>query len=136
MNLFFRYFGFFAVSFLLPIAVLVPWNDTSGVLNLLVRLMILPSYCCVIVFILIGFRPPHLRRALQATPNQIDDLHLWLAPLFTIAGFLWAGFHLVGVLAIEEFSDHYPLIYLCLFFSAIALAIWIGVRVFSALRSD
>lgn len=136
MNLFFRYFGFFAVSLMLPVVVLLPWDENNSVLNLLVRLMILPSYSCLIVFILIGLRPPNLRRALQATPNQIDDLHLWLAPLFAIAGFLWAGFHLVGLLAMNKFSDNYPVIYLCLFLSAIALAIWIGMRVFWALRYD
>ncbi|MBR9863789.1 MAG: hypothetical protein GYB24_10150 [Rhodobacteraceae bacterium] len=126
MSLFFRYYAFFAMSLMLPVLVLMPWGDESNPLNLLVRLLLLPSYCCAVIVILVGFVPGRLGEAMRTATTESEELEAWLAPIFAITAFLWAGLHLVGILVLKEFNDSYPLVYLCLGLSALALAGWIG----------
>lgn len=126
MSLFFRYYAFFALSLMLPVFVLLPWGDETSPLNLLLRLMLLPSYCCAVIVILVGLVPGRLGEAMRTASSHSEEPESWLAPIFTITAFLWAGLHLVGVLVLKEFNDSYPLVYLCLGLSALALGGWIA----------
>ncbi|WP_069299112.1 hypothetical protein [Neptunicoccus sediminis] len=126
MSLFFRYYAFFALSLMLPVFVLLPWGDETSPLNLLLRLMLLPSYCCAVIVILIGLVPGRLGEVIRTASTLSEDPESWLAPIFTITAFLWAGLHLVGILVLKEFNDNYPLVYLCLGLSALALGGWIA----------
>lgn len=124
-----RYFGFSVLSLGLPAVVLVPWVEGMGALQVWSLALMVPIYCCLIVFILIGFRPAQMRRALQATPSRVDDLHLWIAPILVLAGFLWAGLLLLGLLAFDEFETRHPFVYLGLLVGMVFLGVYTAIRV-------
>ena len=130
MTLILRYFAFVPLTFFLPLFVLIPYGAAPGsVLDLATRLLALPIYCCLATFLMTSFKPADMRRRLQATPTRIDDLHLWLAPMLVIAAFLWAGFLLIGALALAGFHERWPLVFLALTVASLVLAVWMGVRV-------
>ena len=124
-----RYLGFFGASLALPVFVLVPWHsgmDGAGLIRLLVIAVI---YACGVVFILIGFKPSDMRRAIVQSPTGWDDLYLWLAPILVLMGWLWAGFHIVGLLALSGFGETQPVLFLVACGAILALAVWVSVRV-------
>ncbi len=130
MNLILRYLAFMPLTFFLPLFVLIPNAAISNsALDLMIRLLSLPIYCCLATFLMTSFDPPRMRARLQATPTRLDDLHLWLAPILVILAFLWAGFCGIGALALAEFDQSHPLVFLLLTIGATVLAIWMGIRV-------
>lgn len=124
-----RYFVFVGLSLALPVGVLVPWAEGMGPAEVWRLAMLVPIYCCLIVFVLIGFRPAQMRRALRATPTRVDDLHLWIAPVLVLVGFVWAGLLLLALLAFDQFEQRHPFIYLGLLVAMIGLGFWTAIQV-------
>ena len=130
MNLIARYIALIMMSFALPLLTVVPTfaPDDTGI-SLIARILFVPIYGCLAVFLMTSFHPAKMRRYLQKTPTPIDDLHLWLAPALVMLSFLWAGFVLIGMLALADFHDSHPFLFLGVFLGAGGLAIWIAFRV-------
>lgn len=130
MDLFFRYCAFVLLSLCLPAFLVAPTlGEPSGAVDLLVRIMVLPIYGCLAVMLMTGLKPARMRQRLEQSPNPIDDLHLWLGPFMVILAFFWAGFMLIGLLAIAGFHENHPIVFLGLAVGGIVLAIWMGVKV-------
>ncbi len=130
MLLLLRYLGLFGLSIGLILLTIVP-TDTgpSTTIDLWIRAFYLPIYLCLSVFLMTSFRPVTLRAQLGKTPNRVDDLHLWLAPLMVLLAFLWADFVLAGMLAVAGFAQSHPFYYLGLLLGGSALAVWMAMRV-------
>ncbi len=130
MNLIARYTALIVMSLALPVITIVPTFDPDDTgIALLARLMIVPIYGCLAVFLMTSFRPANMRRYLQQTPTRIDDFHLWLAPAMVMLSFIWAGFVLIGMLALADFHNSHPFLFLGVFLGTGGLAIWIAIRV-------
>lgn len=130
MLLLLRYLGLFVLSIILILLTIVP-TDTgpSTSIDLWRRGLYVPIYLCLAVFLMTSFRPVSLRKKLKKTPNRVDDLHLWLAPLMVLLAFLWADFVLAGMLALAGFAEVHPFYYLFFLFGGSALAVWMATRV-------
>ena len=130
MNLILRYFGLCLLSLALPVFTLLPFDvlEETGV-DLITRAMFVPIYGCLAVFLMTSFNPAKMRQHLEATRTRIDDLHLWLAPVLVMLAFLWAGFILIGMLAMADVHEAYPIAFLALTMGATGLAAWIAIRV-------
>ncbi|MCP5085612.1 MAG: hypothetical protein GY952_02215 [Rhodobacteraceae bacterium] len=125
-----RYFLFGPLSLALPLYLVMQGGETPGGLaGMAVQLLAVVIYCCLSVFLLVSFKPATMRRRLEATPNRIDDLHLWLAPLLVIAAFLWGGFWVVGILAFAGVAERMPMVFFAVLVGVMALAVWMGVMV-------
>jgi len=130
MRLLLRYFLFLLLSFFLPLVTLLPNTATpDSLLDISIRLIALPIYGCLVVLLMTGFRPALMRRRLEQTPNRLDDLHLWLAPVLVILGFIWGGFTLAAILARAGLHETHPLLYLAVVLGALVFAVWMGVKV-------
>jgi hypothetical protein len=130
MLLLLRYLGLFVLSIILILLTVVPTDsEQSTMIDLWVRALYVPIYLCLSVFLMTGFRPVTLRKKLKQTPNRLDDLHLWLAPMMVLLAFLWADFVLAGMLAVAGFADTHPFYYLGLLLGGSALAVWMATRV-------
>lgn len=130
MLLLLRYLALVVLSIVLVLLTLVPTEEGAGSsVALWARAFYVPIYCCIAVFLMTGFRPVALRAQLRKTPNRVDDLHLWLAPLMVLLAFLWGDFVLVGMLAVAGFADNHPFWFLFILLGGSALAVWVAMRV-------
>ena len=130
MLLLLRYLGLFVLSIVLILLTVVPTDSgPSSTIDLWIRALYVPIYLCLAVFLMTSFRPVTLRKKLKQTPNRLDDLHLWLAPLMVLLAFLWADFVLAGMLAVAGFAETHPFYYLGLLLGGSALAVWMATRV-------
>jgi len=130
MLLLLRYLGLLVLSIILILLTVVPTDaEPSTAVDLWVRALYVPIYLCLAVFLMTSFRPVILREQLKKTPNQVDDLHLWLAPLMVLLAFLWADFVLAGMLAVAGFAETHPFYFLGVLLGGSALAVWMAIRV-------